>query len=337
LHALVGQVIALTVGLIISHWLGPMLFMPGWLQQTSSATISIALMSWLGVVHPPAGASAMVFGSNVGHSNPMQVTNALAMMVANVIAIVLGTVINNFNDKRQYPTFWMGSTNAGQVEYHSVFERLGRIFPVGFLTPGFEKKPQLDIELSDRQKILRNRRAKRVDDDRASPSLKSPFLLTNTSKSSLLTEVTTTSASPVSSITSESRASTLQDAIPPRGTITQDEAPQGKEDKEEKEEATVMKPLSMLYWGAATAFSENVVSKNHGTSSRIFSGKLWSYGSVNNNINTHNTSCLSTRSTTPSAHTGLPLYDDYDDDDDDDNDSCSLEEMIDFSDGLEMV
>lgn len=54
-----------------------------------------------GVTHPPAGAAALVFSS--GEQSWIQVG---IMLMGNVVAIVCATAINNWNKKRQYPTFW---------------------------------------------------------------------------------------------------------------------------------------------------------------------------------------------------------------------------------------
>mmetsp|Transcript_11288 Transcript_11288/g.27175 ORF Transcript_11288/g.27175 Transcript_11288/m.27175 type:complete len:80 (+) Transcript_11288:660-899(+) len=54
-----------------------------------------------GVIHPPAGAAAVIFST--GNFTWIQMG---MMLVGNVLAILSSTLINNWSDKRQYPTFW---------------------------------------------------------------------------------------------------------------------------------------------------------------------------------------------------------------------------------------
>jgi hypothetical protein len=66
-----------------------------------STSISISLMARLGITHPPAGASAMIFSSGL-----FSLAQVGIMLLANVIAVILGAWCNNISDKRQYPTSW---------------------------------------------------------------------------------------------------------------------------------------------------------------------------------------------------------------------------------------
>jgi CBS-domain-containing membrane protein len=72
-----------------------------WMKQALATSLAVAVMAKMGVIHPPAGAEALLFASgNFGWGN------MLFVLVGNVIAIGAATVINNFSDYRQYPTFW---------------------------------------------------------------------------------------------------------------------------------------------------------------------------------------------------------------------------------------
>ena len=66
-----------------------------------STSLSISLMARLGVTHPPAGASAMIFSAGT-----YSVAQIGAMLLGNVIAVLLASWFNNLSDKRQYPTAW---------------------------------------------------------------------------------------------------------------------------------------------------------------------------------------------------------------------------------------
>lgn len=96
-NAMLGQTVAISIGISIgkvAHW-------PDWLRQSLSPALAIAAMAKLGVIHPPAGASSLIFaaGGFGWGSLPM-------MLVANVIAIGAAILINNLSDKRQYPSYW---------------------------------------------------------------------------------------------------------------------------------------------------------------------------------------------------------------------------------------
>ncbi|KAL3943625.1 MAG: hypothetical protein SGBAC_002293 [Bacillariaceae sp.] len=96
-NAIVGQTLALTIAWLI----GQIDDMELWLRQTLATSLAIGVMVKFGVTHPPAGAAALVFSS--GKQSWRQVG---LMILGNVIAVLSATLINNWNDKRQYPTFW---------------------------------------------------------------------------------------------------------------------------------------------------------------------------------------------------------------------------------------
>lgn len=74
---------------------------PSWCQLSLSTALSVALMAKLGVIHPPAGAASLAFaGGSYGWSS------VGSMLLANVVAIVMATFINNLQVERQYPMYW---------------------------------------------------------------------------------------------------------------------------------------------------------------------------------------------------------------------------------------
>mmetsp|Transcript_14030 Transcript_14030/g.20211 ORF Transcript_14030/g.20211 Transcript_14030/m.20211 type:complete len:507 (-) Transcript_14030:1442-2962(-) len=97
LNAIVGQAIATSIGLITAS----LFFLQTWVRQALATTIAIGVMSSLGIVHPPASASAIIFASG-----GLSWTNAVSLMVANVLAVIIAALANNLNDRRQYPTTW---------------------------------------------------------------------------------------------------------------------------------------------------------------------------------------------------------------------------------------
>ena len=78
-------------------------------------------MAKLGIIHPPAGASAIVFSTWKDNS-----WEQMGIFLAGVaIAIITAVGINNMSDRRQYPTSWylinkakkaiVGENELGQV------------------------------------------------------------------------------------------------------------------------------------------------------------------------------------------------------------------------------
>jgi CBS-domain-containing membrane protein len=95
--AIAGQTVAMTISLVISYADNISI----WMRQALATSLAVAAMAKLGVMHPPAGAAALVFASgSFGWGN------MLFVLVGNVIAIGAATFINNFSEYRQYPIFW---------------------------------------------------------------------------------------------------------------------------------------------------------------------------------------------------------------------------------------
>ncbi len=96
-NALLGQIVSLS----IAHVIKIIPFLAIWIKQALAPSISIGAMALLGIVHPPAGASALVFVSGEYSFGTVCVT-----LFANMIAIGIAVLFNNTNEKRQYPTQW---------------------------------------------------------------------------------------------------------------------------------------------------------------------------------------------------------------------------------------
>ena len=98
-NAIAGQVISLTIAIAIGQYTTP--FLDVWMKQTLATGLSVAAMAKVGVTHPPAGAAAMLFSAG----NHTWIHMGM-MLVGNVIALASATLVNNWSDKRQYPTYW---------------------------------------------------------------------------------------------------------------------------------------------------------------------------------------------------------------------------------------
>jgi CBS-domain-containing membrane protein len=95
--AICGQIISKTIALAVSYADN----MSIWMKQALATSLAVAAMAKMGVIHPPAGAEALLFASgSFGWGN------MLFVLVGNIIAIGASTIINNVSDYRQYPTFW---------------------------------------------------------------------------------------------------------------------------------------------------------------------------------------------------------------------------------------
>lgn len=71
------------------------------LRKSLGTALAIMCMARLGIIHPPAGAAALIFtggGYTWAHMG--------IMLAGNLLAIFTAVVINDMNVKRQYPTFW---------------------------------------------------------------------------------------------------------------------------------------------------------------------------------------------------------------------------------------
>lgn len=97
-NAVVGQAVSLIIAQCIGKYTDPLEI---WAKQSIATALSIALMAKLGVIHPPAGAGALLFAAGKFHWNQVGI-----MLMANCVAIVCATFFNNWSSKRQYPTFW---------------------------------------------------------------------------------------------------------------------------------------------------------------------------------------------------------------------------------------
>eukprot|EP00521_Asterionellopsis_glacialis_P007813 CAMPEP_0195287770 /NCGR_PEP_ID=MMETSP0707-20130614/4695_1 /TAXON_ID=33640 /ORGANISM="Asterionellopsis glacialis, Strain CCMP134" /LENGTH=510 /DNA_ID=CAMNT_0040347555 /DNA_START=149 /DNA_END=1681 /DNA_ORIENTATION=- len=98
-NALYGQSVSISIALLVEMCT----FLPDWFRVPFAVSLAIAAMSKLGITHPPAGASAVIFST-------LDVENKwsffLLLLLGNVVVILLATLVNNLSCKRQYPIYW---------------------------------------------------------------------------------------------------------------------------------------------------------------------------------------------------------------------------------------
>jgi CBS-domain-containing membrane protein len=103
-NAILGQLISVGIVLLlqyIPHWENVSL---EWRAALSTA-LAVSAMVYLGITHPPAGASAFLFALN---PQSWKALHLGVLLMANIVAIGIAIVVNNISDRRQYPTFYYG-------------------------------------------------------------------------------------------------------------------------------------------------------------------------------------------------------------------------------------
>lgn len=120
-NALLGQTLSVSLALLLQY-------IPRggiWnLETRISVTVALAvtLMVKTGLTHPPAGAAALIFSSS--NTDQWQWSHLGVLLLGNVVAIVVGSVINNWSASRQYPTYWgFGRTFDQVLRQTHVFHR----------------------------------------------------------------------------------------------------------------------------------------------------------------------------------------------------------------------
>ena len=97
-NAIFAQVFAITVAICLSYIPN----IPMWFRSALAPAIVIPGMAKLGIIHPPAGAAAIVFSTLTDNR-----WNLMGIFLSGVaISIITAVGINNMSDRRQYPTSW---------------------------------------------------------------------------------------------------------------------------------------------------------------------------------------------------------------------------------------
>jgi CBS-domain-containing membrane protein len=96
-NAILGQIVSLTIAICVGYADNLSI----WMRQSLATALAVASMVKLGITHPPAGAAALICASGEYGWGSM-----LFVLIGNVIAICAATLINNWSDQRQYPSYW---------------------------------------------------------------------------------------------------------------------------------------------------------------------------------------------------------------------------------------
>ena len=98
-QAIYGELVALPISILCNSI--PHSILPSWIEIALAPAIGIGVKQYFGLTHPPAGAAAIVF-SAMDYSW----VHMILFEVGVLISIVLSIIVNNLNEKRQYPTYW---------------------------------------------------------------------------------------------------------------------------------------------------------------------------------------------------------------------------------------
>ena len=104
-NSIYGIFLSVSLTIIAKGILYNLLDTPLWMVAALATSASIMIMQITGLVHPPAGAAAMVFSLRENDFKSDWVYLAL-LMLADFIALIVATLINNASDSRQYPMYW---------------------------------------------------------------------------------------------------------------------------------------------------------------------------------------------------------------------------------------
>ena len=101
-NAILGQTVSVGIVLLL-HYIPPWENLHIAWRAAISTALAVSTMVRLGLIHPPAGAAALLFSLSPDRWEGLHLA---VLLLANVVAIVLAVIFNNLSDRRQYPTFW---------------------------------------------------------------------------------------------------------------------------------------------------------------------------------------------------------------------------------------
>mmetsp|Transcript_13578 Transcript_13578/g.29140 ORF Transcript_13578/g.29140 Transcript_13578/m.29140 type:complete len:567 (-) Transcript_13578:67-1767(-) len=98
-NAIISQTVTGALSLAFTYV--PETVLPVWVRTALAPAFAIGCMTKLGVVHPPAGATSILYAS--GKYN---FAFYALVVLSTVISVIPATIINNMSSKRQYPIYW---------------------------------------------------------------------------------------------------------------------------------------------------------------------------------------------------------------------------------------
>ena len=108
-NAIGGGILSAGISVLFYYVSGPAFLgaLPTWIAAALAPATAIALSQRFGVLHPPAGAAALIFitgGPKITDLGWMYLV--LPLTVGNIICVLMATAFNNLSRNRQYPLFY---------------------------------------------------------------------------------------------------------------------------------------------------------------------------------------------------------------------------------------
>ena len=108
-NAILGCTLSGSISILFYYLSGPEFvgFLPKWLAQAFAPAAAIAISQRVNLLHPPAGAVALIFISgNAKIVDLGWMYLVLPLLAGNCLCVLVASVFNNAIPERQYPVFW---------------------------------------------------------------------------------------------------------------------------------------------------------------------------------------------------------------------------------------
>ena len=96
-NAIMGHLVSALIGVAIYQWLGTY-----WFTAALSVSIAVAVMVGMRIIHPPAGATALIAVIN----RQDWLFPLMPVGIGICILVIVGIVLNNLACNRKYPNYW---------------------------------------------------------------------------------------------------------------------------------------------------------------------------------------------------------------------------------------
>ena len=97
-----GQLVCISMALLGKYYLMDLARLPIWLVVPLTTSGGIAIMTKLGLAHPPAAAVIVALFAQPDFS----LMSGVFVLAGNLVAIAVAVLVNNLSDKSQYPIYW---------------------------------------------------------------------------------------------------------------------------------------------------------------------------------------------------------------------------------------
>jgi hypothetical protein len=103
-----GTTLASSISILVYYLSGPehLGVLPKWVSVALAPALAIAMCQRVNLLHPPAGAAALIFVGGDGLNGLGWMYLLFPLLLGNLVCIFMSMVINNAAKDRQYPVFW---------------------------------------------------------------------------------------------------------------------------------------------------------------------------------------------------------------------------------------